>query len=383
MGLWVNGTYTEVHPTFLYESLWNIAGLLLIYFLVVRARKFDGEVFLCYIAWYGLGRFFIEGLRTDSLYFFGLTLFGQPVGGVLPDGGGPAGVEPFGPASYAGGIVCEPPPGSGAGGGEERSITMSATIIDGKALAAKCKARIAGEAAGLKTRPGLAVIIVGDNPASRIYVNNKKKDCEECGIYSEEYALPAEAGEARLLELIHTLNESDSIDGILVQLPLPKGYDEEKVLLAIRPDKDVDAFHPYNVGKIMIGDPTFVPCTPAGVMRMLEEYGIDPNGKHCVVVGRSNIVGKPQTMLLLHKGGTVTICHSRTPDLKAETLRADILVSASSTVGPWYQGIFSRSRRAMFSPPMALAGMTAVGVMSSWARKARYSRSTCSNVAWS
>ena len=210
---------------------------------------------------------------------------------------------------------------------------MSATIIDGKALAAKCKARIAGEAAGLKTRPGLAVIIVGDNPASRIYVNNKKKDCEECGIYSEEYALPAEAGEARLLELIHTLNESDSIDGILVQLPLPKGYDEEKVLLAIRPDKDVDAFHPYNVGKIMIGDPTFVPCTPAGVMRMLEEYGIDPNGKHCVVVGRSNIVGKPQTMLLLHKGGTVTICHSRTPDLKAETLRADILVSAVGKVG--------------------------------------------------
>ena len=205
---------------------------------------------------------------------------------------------------------------------------MPAPIIDGKALAAKCKARIKGEVEALSKRPGLAVIIVGDNPASRIYVNHKKKDCEECGIYSEEYALPEQAAQKELLELIDVLNGREDIDGILCQLPLPEQFDEKAVLEAIDPGKDVDCFHPYNVGKLMIGEPVFLPCTPAGVMEMLDEYGIDPKGKHCVVVGRSNIVGKPQAMLLLHRHATVTICHSRTPDLGAVTRQADILVAA-------------------------------------------------------
>ena len=205
---------------------------------------------------------------------------------------------------------------------------MAATIIDGKALAAKCKEEIREKVGALKRRPGLAVIIVGDNPASRIYVNHKKKDCAECGIYSEEYALLANASQAELLELIGALNAREDIDGILVQLPLPPQFDEKTVLDAIAPDKDVDCFHPYNVGKLMIGEPRFLPCTPAGVMRMLQEYGVDPKGKHAVVVGRSNIVGKPQAMLLLQRHATVTICHSRTPNLGAFTRQADILVAA-------------------------------------------------------
>ncbi len=205
-----------------------------------------------------------------------------------------------------------------------------ATIIDGKALAAKCKEEIRQQVSALQRRPGLAVILVGSDPASRVYVTNKEKDCAQCGIYSEEFALPAEVGQRALLELIDELNRREEIDGILVQLPLPRGYDydEQEVLLSIDPRKDVDAFHPFNVGQIMIGNYTFLPCTPAGVMRMLDEYGIDPKGKHCVVVGRSNIVGKPQAMLLLHRHATVTICHSRTQDLGAITRQADILVSA-------------------------------------------------------
>lgn len=211
---------------------------------------------------------------------------------------------------------------------------MAATIIDGKALAAKKKAQVAEQTAKLRSRPGLAVILVGDDPASRVYVTSKRRDCEECGFYSEEFALPAATGQKALLELVDTLNERPEIDGILCQLPLPKGYDydEQEVLLHIDPSKDVDAFHPANVGKIMIGDYDFLPCTPAGVMEMLEEYNIDPAGKHCVVVGRSNIVGKPQAMLLLHKHGTVTICHSRTPDLAVVTRQADILVAAVGRV---------------------------------------------------
>ena len=207
---------------------------------------------------------------------------------------------------------------------------MAAVVIDGKALAAKRKAQVAEQVKQLRQRPGLAVILVGDDPASRVYVTSKRRDCDECGIYSEEFALPAQTGQQALLELVDTLNQRPEIDGILCQLPLPKGYDydEQEVLLRISPEKDVDAFHPTNVGKIMIGNYDFLPCTPAGVMAMLEEYGIDPAGKHCVVVGRSNIVGKPQAMLLLHKHGTVTICHSRTPDLAAITRQADILVAA-------------------------------------------------------
>lgn len=176
--------------------------------------------------------------------------------------------------------------------------------------------------------PGLAVIIVGDDPASRVYVNSKKKACEEIGIYSEEYALSADTKEEELLDLIDELNNKADISGILCQLPLPKHLDEKKVINAISPKKDVDAFHPVNVGKIMIGDYDFLPCTPAGVMELISESGIDVAGKECVVVGRSNIVGKPQAMLLLHKHGTVTICHSKTRDLKEVCKRADILVAA-------------------------------------------------------
>ncbi|BDF71056.1 bifunctional protein FolD 2 [Oscillospiraceae bacterium] len=205
---------------------------------------------------------------------------------------------------------------------------MTATVIDGKALAAKCKARIKLQAEELARRPGLAVIIVGNNQASRTYVNHKEKDCAECGIYSEEYALLEDADPRDLFALIEVLNGRADIDGILVQLPLPPQFDEKQVIEAIAPGKDVDCFHPYNVGRLMTGEPGFRPCTPAGVMEMLDEYGIDPAGKHCVVVGRSNIVGKPQAVLLLQRDATVTICHSKTPDLGAVTRQADILVSA-------------------------------------------------------
>jgi len=208
-----------------------------------------------------------------------------------------------------------------------------ATIIDGKALAAKVKEEVAQKAAALTAKPALAVIIVGDNPASRVYVNGKKKDCGECGFYSEEYALPAETTQKQLLDLIDELNRREDMDGILVQLPLPDHFDEREVLRAIRPDKDVDCFHPYNVGKLMIGEAGFVPCTPYGVVRMLKEYNIDIRGKHCGVVGPSNIVGKPQAILMLREDATVTICHSRTPDLAAECRRADILIAAVGRVG--------------------------------------------------
>jgi methylenetetrahydrofolate dehydrogenase (NADP+)/methenyltetrahydrofolate cyclohydrolase len=210
---------------------------------------------------------------------------------------------------------------------------MSAKILDGKALAQKTKERVACEAKELSSKPGLAVILVGDNPASRVYVTSKRKDCQECGFYSEEYTLPADAQPEQLLELIDVLNGRAEIDGILVQLPLPPQFDERAVLMAIDPAKDVDCFHPTNVGRLMTGDACFQPCTPAGVMALLEEGGIDPAGKHCVVLGRSNIVGKPQAILLLQKDATVTICHSKTPDLAQECRRADILVSAVGRTG--------------------------------------------------
>ncbi len=169
---------------------------------------------------------------------------------------------------------------------------------------------------------------MGDNPASRVYVNNKKKACEECGFKSEEFALPETTTEEELLSLIDSLNHRSDIDGILCQLPLPSHINEEKVLLAIDYTKDVDAFHPVNVGKIMIGNFDFLPCTPAGVMELIKLSGIEVGGKECVVVGRSNIVGKPQAMLLLHANGTVTVCHSKTKNLSEVTRRADILVAA-------------------------------------------------------
>ncbi len=207
----------------------------------------------------------------------------------------------------------------------------TAQIIDGKVISAQVKAEVAAEVAALREKgitPGLAVVIVGDDSASRVYVNSKKKDCAEVGIYSEEYALPAETAQEELMELIRVLNRKKDIHGILVQMPLPKHLDEKAVIDEILPQKDVDAFHPVNVGKIMIGDYEFLPCTPAGIMEMLAKTGISLAGKECVVIGRSNIVGKPMAMLLLHQNATVTICHSKTKDLFEVTRRADVLVVA-------------------------------------------------------
>ena len=209
---------------------------------------------------------------------------------------------------------------------------MAAIILDGKALAAKCKEEVKKEAASLARTPGLAVIIVGNNPASRVYVNSKRKDCEECGFLSEEYALPEETTQEELIALIQQLNERADIDGILCQLPLPQGIDEEAVLMAISPDKDVDGFHPMNMGALLVGKEGFLPCTPYGIMEILDEYGIDPKGKQCVVIGRSNIVGKPMALLLLQRHGTVTICHSRTKNLAEVCRSADILVAAVGKV---------------------------------------------------
>ncbi|MGI6497717.1 MAG: bifunctional methylenetetrahydrofolate dehydrogenase/methenyltetrahydrofolate cyclohydrolase FolD [Oscillospiraceae bacterium] len=208
-----------------------------------------------------------------------------------------------------------------------------AIIMDGRLVAKNLKARIAAKAATMKRTPGLAVVLVGDDPASRLYVTNKRKDCTECGIRSEEHTLPATTKERALLSLLEELNQKEYIDGILVQLPLPPGISEEKVISAIDPSKDVDAFHPYNVGKITTGNPVFLPCTPAGIISLLDSYSIDPDGKRCVVVGRSNIVGKPMALLLLGRNGTVTICHSHTPDLADITKEADILISAAGHPG--------------------------------------------------
>lgn len=207
-----------------------------------------------------------------------------------------------------------------------------AEIIDGKLVSAKVRAQIKEEVTSFisntNKKPGLAVILVGDDPASAVYVRNKHKACEEVGIESIQIYLPAETTEDELINKILELNNDDSINGILVQLPLPKHINEERVLLSISPKKDVDAFHPMNVGHIMIGKYTFLPCTPAGVMELLKFYNIEISGKRCVIVGRSNIVGKPMALLLLEKNGTPTICHSKTADLTAETLNADILIVA-------------------------------------------------------
>lgn len=204
-------------------------------------------------------------------------------------------------------------------------------LIDGKVISASVKDRVKQGVKELNEKGitvGLAVIIVGEDPASKVYVANKKKACEALGIISEEYALPENTTEEELLALVNELNNKKSINGILCQLPLPKHLDEKLIINSILPEKDVDAFHPHNVGRIMIGDYDFVPCTPAGIMEMLSYENIETEGKTCVVIGRSNIVGKPMGMLLLHKNGTVTICHSRTRNLKEICLTADILVAA-------------------------------------------------------
>ena len=208
--------------------------------------------------------------------------------------------------------------------------------LDGKALAAEIKAEVKKEADILREngkKPTLAVILVGDNQASAVYVRNKKKDCEECGFESLSYELSADFGEEKLIGLVEELNQNREVDGILVQLPLPKGYDERKVINAISPEKDVDAFHPVNAGKLLIGEEGFLPCTPAGIIALLEKYEIDVTGKRCVVIGRSNIVGKPMALLLLKKNGTVTVAHSRTENLADLTREADILVSAVGKAG--------------------------------------------------
>ena len=212
-----------------------------------------------------------------------------------------------------------------------------AHIIDGKKISAAAREDIANRARDFEektgVKPGLAVVIVGSDPASQVYVRNKKKACEEVGFHSEVYELPAETSQDDLLSIIEKIKSDVSIHGILVQLPLPPHIDENAVIDAIPPEKDVDAFHPVNVGHIMIGDYTFLPCTPAGVMKMLEYENISVKGKECVVIGRSNIVGKPMSMLLLHASGTVTVCHSKTQDLASVTRRADILVSAVGKAG--------------------------------------------------
>lgn len=204
-------------------------------------------------------------------------------------------------------------------------------IIDGKAIAARMRQDIGAETEKLKalgTTPGLAVVLVGEDPASRVYVSMKEKACEQAGIFSDEHKLSAETSEAQLLALIDDLNKDERIDGILVQLPLPKHIDESKVLEAILPAKDVDGFHPYNVGRLVTGNPLFQPCTPYGVMKMLEATGVDLTGKEVVVVGRSNIVGKPVALMCLAQNATVTVCHSRTRDLANQVAKADVLIAA-------------------------------------------------------
>jgi methylenetetrahydrofolate dehydrogenase (NADP+)/methenyltetrahydrofolate cyclohydrolase len=207
-----------------------------------------------------------------------------------------------------------------------------ATILDGKIISQRVKDEVAAEVRQLTEKglraPCLAVILVGDDEGSKVYVRNKKRACEAIGFKSLEFLLPADTKQEELDALVDTLNADDTVDGILVQLPLPKHLNEQSIINRIAIDKDVDAFHPHNVGRIMLGIPAFLPCTPAGVMRMLSDYGISVSGKECVVVGRSNIVGKPMSQLLLAENGTVTVCHSRTRDLAEVTRRADILVVA-------------------------------------------------------
>lgn len=208
--------------------------------------------------------------------------------------------------------------------------------LDGKRVSAAVRAAVSQEVAALNAagkQVSLAVIVVGEDPASRVYVNNKKKACAEVGIRSLEYALPADVSQAELLALVDKLNADPDVDGILCQLPLPRGLNADEVTLRICPDKDVDAFHPVNVGRLTLGAPVFQPCTPAGIMEILKTYDIPVEGKKCVVIGRSNIVGKPMALLLLAANATVEVCHSRTHDLAVETASADILISAVGKAG--------------------------------------------------
>ncbi|MCI9566655.1 MAG: bifunctional 5,10-methylenetetrahydrofolate dehydrogenase/5,10-methenyltetrahydrofolate cyclohydrolase [Lawsonibacter sp.] len=208
-----------------------------------------------------------------------------------------------------------------------------AIVMDGKALAAKIKEEVRLRVEGMVQKPGLAVVLVGEDPAALAYESGKRKDCQQCGIYYDALRLPGGTSQEELTGVLQVLDEREDIDGILLLLPLPRHLDQRAALLAIRPDKDVDCVHPVNMGELVLGAGALLPCTPAGVMRLLEEHHIDPAGKRCVVVGRSNIVGKPQAMLLLQKNGTVTICHTKTPDLAEECRRADILIAAAGRAG--------------------------------------------------
>ena len=213
---------------------------------------------------------------------------------------------------------------------------MSAKIIDGKQVAARCREELKQQVTALRARgiiPGLAVILIGEDPASQVYVRNKHRACEELGIHSEQYTLSADTDRQTLLDLIMELNGREEIDGILVQLPLPGHLDEKEILSAIDPAKDVDSFHPQNVGRLVIGDYFFAPCTPSGILTLIDSAGVDLTGKECVVIGRSNIVGKPMALMLLHRNATVTVCHSKTRDLPSVTRRADVLISAVGKAG--------------------------------------------------
>lgn len=208
-----------------------------------------------------------------------------------------------------------------------------ATRIDGAALAAQIRAQVRRKAAALPRPPALAVVLAGDNPASQIYVRGKERDCAECGIRSQTYRLPADVPQERLLTLIGTLNRDGGVDGILIQLPLPEGLEERPVLHAVVPEKDVDCFHPLNAGLLALGEPRFLPCTPAGILELLDAYGIAIRGRHCVIIGRSHLVGRPLAQLLTARDGTVTLCHSKTEDLPSLTRQADVLVSAAGRSG--------------------------------------------------
>lgn len=208
-----------------------------------------------------------------------------------------------------------------------------AIVLDGKKLAGRIKAGIAEEIKGLPAHPVLAVLLVGDDPASATYVRGKEKDCEECDIISRTTHMDVTATQHDVIDWVYKMDQDEFVDGILVQLPLPKHIDEREVLRAIYTAKDVDCFNPTNVGRLMVGEDGLQPCTPSGVMELLHAYGIDPAGKHCVIVGRSNIVGKPLAMMMLHEDATVTVCHTKTNNLKEECLRADILVAAAGKAG--------------------------------------------------
>ena len=210
---------------------------------------------------------------------------------------------------------------------------MAAVVMDGRALAAKIKEEVRLRVERMEHKPGMAVVLVGDNPAALAYESGKQRDCQQCGIYYDTFRLPESTTQQELLEVIGVLNDREDIDGILLLVPLPGHLDQRAAVMAIRPDKDVDCVHPVNMGDLMLGVDSFQTCTPAGVILLLDEYHIDPAGKRCVMVGRSNIVGKPQAVLLLKRNGTVTVCHTKTRDLAGECRQADILVSAAGRAG--------------------------------------------------